>query len=133
MTCFANAPGADPTIETAIAWLACHPAGQVHDLARLMALSERQLHRRFCAEVGYAPKTLQRILRLQRLLWLSTQELTMWLSLANLAQSVGYADQAHMGREILTLTGETPQKLLTNAGSTLTMSDLFNTAECSPV
>jgi hypothetical protein len=42
----------------------------------------------------------------------------------------GYADQAHMCREIHALAGKTPQFLLRDGSrSTLTMSDLFNTPD----
>lgn len=126
---FQDMPSADPAILRSIAWLACHPAGRVHDLARLIGVSNRQLQRRFCAAVGYGPKTLHRILRFQRLLASSP-----WVSpghenLSDLAYGAGYADQAHMCREVRALADATPQSLLTNAGSTLSMSDLFNTCE----
>jgi AraC-like DNA-binding protein len=127
---FANAPCADPTIQTSIGWLARYPAGRVHDLARSIGLSNRQLQRRFRAAVGYGPKTFQRIMRLQRLLWLSSLRVSGRQSLAGLAYSVGYADQAHMCREVRALTDEAPQNLLASVGSTLSMSDLFNTTGC---
>jgi AraC-like DNA-binding protein len=47
-----------------------------------------------------------------------------------LACGAGYADQAHMCREFRDLAGTTPQSLLTRVGSTLSMSDLFNTKNC---
>jgi AraC-like DNA-binding protein len=120
----------DPATVAAVRWLARHPLGRVQQLARLLDLSERQLQRRLIATVGYGPKTLQRILRLQRLLALSRTTLIKpgQPDLATLALSAGYADQAHMSRDVRTLAGKTPQTLLRNAGSTLTMSDLFNTA-----
>ncbi len=64
----AVAPDPDPAIRVAIPWLVRHPAGQVRDLARSIAISDRQLQRRFVAAVGYGPKTFQRIMRFQRLL-----------------------------------------------------------------
>ncbi len=47
----------------------------------------------------------------------------------NLACGAGYADQAHMCREFRELADTTPQSLLTRVGSTLAMSDLFNTED----
>ena len=44
------------------------PGLEVRVLARAVALSERQLRRRFHDAVGYGPKRLGRALRLQRLL-----------------------------------------------------------------
>jgi AraC-like DNA-binding protein len=124
---FANAPGADRAIQRSIAWLARHPSGRVHDLAHAIGFSDRQLQRRFRAAVGYGPKTFQRIMRLQRLLALSPLMASGQQNLAHLAYSAGYADQAHMCREVRALADKTPQHLLENAGSPLLMSDLFNT------
>jgi AraC-like DNA-binding protein len=49
-------------------------------------------------------------------------------TLAALAAEAGYADQAHMSRELQALTGRSPAALLQGAASTLEMSDLFKTA-----
>jgi AraC-like DNA-binding protein len=110
---FAEAGPPDPMIAAATCWLARHPERRVADLARLLEVSERRLHRRFTAAVGYGPKTLQRVLRLQRLL--------------ALAAEAGYADQAHMSRELRRLTGRSPGALLRGCASTLELSDLFKT------
>jgi AraC-like DNA-binding protein len=88
---------------------------RVHDgdagvagLAREAALSERQLLRRFERAVGYGPRTLRRVLRLQRFLTLARSG----GSLARIATEAGYADQAHLTRECGSLTGLTPAVLL---------------------
>ena len=120
----AGAPAADPKVRAAVSWLMHRPLGRVRDLAPSIGLSDRQLQRRFRAAVGYGPKTFQRIMRLQRLLARAASD----SSLAALASAAGYADQAHMCREFQALAGETPLSLLARAGSTLSMSDLFNTA-----
>jgi AraC-like DNA-binding protein len=102
----------DPAVRASVAWLARHPDGRISHLARITGLGNRQLQRRFREAVGYAPKTFQRIMRFQRLLLLaSTCE-----ELALAAAGAGYADQAHMCREVLALAQEP-------------MSDLFNTGE----
>jgi hypothetical protein len=49
------------------------------------------------------------------------------LSLAALAAEAGYADQAHMSRELRWLTGHSPGALLPGSASTLELSDLFKT------
>jgi AraC-like DNA-binding protein len=122
-------PAPDPLIPAAIRWLARHPPGRVYELRRLSGLSERQLQRRFIAAVGYGPKTFQRIVRLQRLLHLEQPVSAVCRDLSALALSAGYADQAHMCREVRVLAGKTPQTLLhADSGSTLAMSDLFNTS-----
>lgn len=84
-------------------------ATTVAAVAAEVGLSERQLRRRFHEHVGYGPKTLDRILRLQRFLTLAiaTDE-----ALAGLAARAGYADQAHLGRETRALTGETAVELV---------------------
>jgi AraC-like DNA-binding protein len=126
----AVAPDPDPAIRAAIPWLVRHPTGRVRDLARSIAISDRQLQRRFVAAVGYGPKTFQRIMRLQRLLNQSSATDSARQSLADLAAGAGYADQAHMCREFRELAGTTPQSLLMRVSSTLAMSDLFNTDDC---
>lgn len=69
----------------------------------------RRLHRELTAACGYGPKLLQRIMRLQHTLRLAART---QLSLAALARSAGYADQAHMTRDFRALTGETPARYL---------------------
>lgn len=83
----------------------------VHAVARAVALSERQLRRRFHASVGYGPKTLGRVMRLQRFLHLART--TPRDGLAELAAAAGYADQAHLSGDARALTGRTPSALLT--------------------
>jgi AraC-like DNA-binding protein len=118
-----GAHDADPMIRAAVPWLVHYPAVRVGDLARLIGLSGRQLQRRFHAAVGYGPKVFQRIMRFQRLLAAASESQDQ----AQLAGSLGYADQAHMCREVREFAGESPRSLLGQAGTTLSMSDLFNT------
>jgi AraC-like DNA-binding protein len=81
-------------------------------LARAVALSERQLRRRFEAAVGYGPATLARVLRFQRFLRLAGAASPSRPSLARLAADAGYADQAHLAREARRLAGLPPSELL---------------------
>ncbi|MCM2387009.1 helix-turn-helix domain-containing protein [Streptomyces albipurpureus] len=66
-------------------------------------LGTRQLHRRSRDAFGYGPKTLARVLRLQRALAL------IWRGVPYAAAAVtaGCADQAHLAREMRDLTGMT--------------------------
>jgi transcriptional regulator GlxA family with amidase domain len=91
----------DPLVAAAAAALD-RPATRVDALADRLAISERQLRRRFEATVGYGPKTLARVLRFQRLLRLAPAPLV------DLALEAGYADQAHMTAEVKRLAGRPP-------------------------
>lgn len=77
-------------------------------------LSERQLHRRCLDAFGYGAKTLARILRMHRALDLARAG----LPLAGTALRAGYADQAHLSREIRALAGVPVTALLRPASPT---------------
>jgi AraC-like DNA-binding protein len=94
----------DPLVRAA-ARLLDGPRATVDGVAQAVALSERELQRRFRDHVGYGPKTLQRILRFQRLLGLGDG------ALARAALDSGYADQSHLSREVRRLAGLTPSRL----------------------
>jgi AraC-like DNA-binding protein len=81
----------------------------VADAAARTHLSERELQRRFVRDVGYAPKTLQRVLRFQRFMG---QLHLPRVELAGAAAIAGYADQSHLSREARRLTGLSPRQLL---------------------
>jgi AraC-like DNA-binding protein len=97
----ARHPRPDPLVAAAAAALD-RPETRVDALADRLAISERQLRRRFEAAVGYGPKTLARVLRFQRLLRLTPAPLV------DLALAAGYADQAHMTAEVTRLAGRPP-------------------------
>ena len=113
----------DAFVESAVRAIAGRPGAPVRDVVA-GALGERQVLRRFREAVGYGPKTLQRVLRLQRLLVLSARGES---SLGVLALEAGYADQPHMGREVRELCGETPRSLLGRHWAPDAMSDFFKT------
>ncbi len=78
---------------------------QIKTLRERLGVSERTL-RRQCHELfGYGPKTLDRILRLQRFQALARTDADEGLAL--LALRAGYADQAHLTREVQSLCGMT--------------------------
>jgi AraC-like DNA-binding protein len=73
----------------------------VTEIARRLALSERQLRRHCLDAFGYGPKTLDRVLRLGRALG----EARAGVPFARVAATAGYADQAHLSREVRALAG----------------------------
>jgi methylphosphotriester-DNA--protein-cysteine methyltransferase len=87
------------------------PGVRVADLAHELGVSERQLHRRTLAAVGYGPKMLARVARLRRLI--ASDGPLAWRSL-----EAGYASQAHMSDEVRRLTGFAPVRFLEDAGLT---------------
>jgi AraC-like DNA-binding protein len=97
----------DPAVRHAVALLDGDAKATVAAVAAKTYISERELQRRFVHDVGYAPKTLQRVLRLQRFLEVRTVG-----DLAGAAALAGYADQSHLSREARRLTGLTARELL---------------------
>jgi AraC-like DNA-binding protein len=87
------------------------PGSRVDRLAESLGISERQLRRRFNQSVGYGPKTLDRVLRFRRLVAQSGALAAGESDLARVAADLGYADQAHMTRDCLRLSGLTPVQL----------------------
>jgi AraC-like DNA-binding protein len=75
-----------------------------------LAVSERQLRRRFDAAVGYGPKMLHRVLRFRRAL-AELPAAAAGGDLAGLAFQAGFADQAHLTREMTSLAGLPPAAL----------------------
>jgi AraC-like DNA-binding protein len=87
------------------------PGIRVDELADALGISERQLRRRFHQAVGYGPKTLDRVLRFRRLVAQAQEISDGDQDLARLAADLGYADQAHMTRDSVRLTGMPPAQL----------------------
>jgi AraC-like DNA-binding protein len=121
----------DSTIMAAIRWLAQQPHGTIEQLSRWIGISNRHLQRRFSAAVGYSPKMFQSVLRFQCLLNLVDGKRGRQ-PLAELGANAGYADQAHMTREVQRFAACRASVLLPSAKSTLRMSDLFKTHNLSP-
>jgi AraC-like DNA-binding protein len=96
----------DPVVVEAVARLQPWRRTRVAQLAGELFLSERQLRRRFVETIGFAPKALQRMLRIQGLLALTAGGEP--VSLAAATAALGYADQSHLTRECVELTGATP-------------------------
>ena len=108
-----SARGAQPDpLVSAAAHALARPMARVGGVALELGVSERNLHRRVLAAVGYGPKTLARVARLRRLIALGDEPL------ASRAFAAGYASQAHMSDEVRRLTGTTPVRFLKDAALT---------------
>ncbi|WP_435819862.1 helix-turn-helix domain-containing protein [Micromonospora tulbaghiae] len=105
------AGGPDPVGARVAARLAA--GATVAATAAEVGLGPRALHRRSRALFGYGPKTLARILRMRRALDLARAG----APLAEVAVRSGYADQAHLTREVRELAGVPPTRLLAPARS----------------
>lgn len=79
----------------------------VPELADEVGLSERQLRRRCIAAFGYGPKMLHRVLRFQHAL----RRARTGEELGAVAYAAGYADQAHLARDVAALSGTTLTRL----------------------
>ncbi|MDA8370169.1 MAG: helix-turn-helix domain-containing protein [Nocardiopsaceae bacterium] len=94
-----NPPGDAPVLSAIVDRLRAGSA--VAATAQATGLSERQLHRRCLAAFGYGPKTLARILRMNRALGM----VRAGVPIASAAAAAGYADQPHLTREVKILAG----------------------------
>jgi AraC-like DNA-binding protein len=93
-------------------------------LAWELGYSERQLRRRVRAATGYGPKTLEQILRFRRALeaaapvqirasqTMSADRTPDW---SRIAAEQGYADQAHLSRQVRSWSGASPRALAAQA------------------
>jgi AraC-like DNA-binding protein len=97
----------DPIVAAAVTRLQ-RPGVTVRALAAELGVSERSLHRRVRVAVGYGPKRLARVLRLQRAL----SAARLGEELARVAFEGGYADQSHFTNECRGLAGTSPAALI---------------------
>jgi AraC-like DNA-binding protein len=104
------APADEVAPDIARAWSLLERSGgqvRIEALAQELRCSRRHLARRFAAEVGLAPKAAARVLRFER-----AQALMMdAMPLSGVAIGAGYADQAHLSREVKSLSGRSPAAL----------------------
>lgn len=87
-------------------------AHSVLDTADQLGISDRQLRRVMLDVTGLAPRTYQRVLRLQRFVVAARHA----PGIADAAATAGYADQPHLTRETRSLTELTPAQLLAERG-----------------
>jgi AraC-like DNA-binding protein len=90
----------------AIADAADSEAASVRAVAGRIGVSERFLRNAFRDEIGVSPKRYARIMRIRRA---ATAAMTTRVSLADLAMTQGFFDQAHLNAEFRALLGTTPK------------------------
>lgn len=80
----------------------------VAEMGDRLGITARQLHRRCLRLFGYGPKRLVRVMRFGRAL----EAIRRGVPLADASLDCGYADQAHLSREVRSLAGTTPTGLV---------------------
>ncbi len=78
------------------------------EISRAAGLSNRQLERRFLADVGIGPKLFSRILRFQTVFRVVDKDAPLW---PLVALECGYYDQAHLIKDFRQFTHQTPAVL----------------------
>lgn len=109
---FHRTGGVDPLVREAVRLLMPWNPVEVGTIAAHLSISTSQLRRRFLQAIGAGPKTLQRTLRFQGFLALAQAGASGDGGATWLATEAGYADQAHLSRECVRLTGQSPRELL---------------------
>lgn len=105
----------DPLVTEAVRLLMPGRTAEVTALHRILSVSERTLRRRCRIGIGLGPKALHRTLRFQGFLAMAQLAFATGRppgGLAELAVRAGYADQAHLTRECVRLTGTTPRAFI---------------------
>jgi AraC-like DNA-binding protein len=107
----------DPLVSKMVHGLMPWRTVDVTSLRASLHISETQLRRRCHAAIGLAPKALHRMLRFQGFLALLqhaiAQDHATDDGLGLLALRAGYADQSHLTRECVRLTGVSPRVFIT--------------------
>jgi AraC-like DNA-binding protein len=99
-----------PVAEIAWAWrqlAAAHGQVPVGALAREIGWSRRHFSERFRAEIGLRPKAAARVLRFERAQSLLAARVPG--GIGAVAAACGYADQSHLTREWVAMSGSTPR------------------------
>ena len=107
----------DPLVSEAVRALMPWRTVDVTSVRASLHISETQLRRRFRTAIGLAPKALHRMLRFQGFLAIVQQAIAQGGAatddgLGLLALRAGYADQPHLTRECVRLTGVSPRVFL---------------------
>lgn len=95
----------DPALSVVDAMLQHRLRGPVAAIARRCGVSERALHKRCDRLLGWSPKRVLRIARLQRLL--RTLHPSPWLDADTDDARLEYADDSHLAHDLMDLTGLT--------------------------
>src|SRR5262249_3970784 len=104
----------EPAPQVAWAWrrlLAAQGTLPIESLARELGWSRRHLAERFRREIGLAPKVAARVLRWEHACAMLARP-GRRSRLADVAADCGYADQSHLTREWVALSGLTPRAWL---------------------
>lgn len=89
------------------AWLAAEPDSSLADWAEARGIAPQSLSRGFRRAYGTSAKRFRLELRAVRAL----RQLPVWQgSIASLAVEMGFADQAHLTRSVVALTGRAPSR-----------------------
>ena len=112
-----RAAAPDPVVAETVRRLMPGRTPDLRSLWSSLSVSERSFRRLCRSAIGVGPKTLHRMLRFQGFLARAQYALAQGRSplgdgLARLAAEAGYADQAHLTRECVRLTGDTPRVFL---------------------
>lgn len=104
----------DPLVARGLAMIESSSGGApiVGSMARALAISERQLERRFLERVGLTPKRYAALRRFERAVAIAKDA----PSLTDAALGAGYYDQSHFIREFRRFTGSAPGELLRRRG-----------------
>lgn len=101
----AAAPPADALADHAVALIeSAHGALRMETLSERLGVNPRRLQRAFAGTVGVPAKAFAAVVRARR----AVRLIGGGLALAEAAAATGYADQSHMTRELVRLTGATP-------------------------
>jgi AraC-like DNA-binding protein len=103
--------GADPRLVGAWAMLRA-PGARVGDVARAVGWSPRTMDGWFRREIGLSPKQAARVARFDRARRALQRAAPPAGRLADIAQRLGYADQAHLSREFGQFAGASPLRWL---------------------
>jgi AraC-like DNA-binding protein len=104
--------GPQPSPEVSRAWRLLTRSGgrsTIRDLARQVSWSHKHLITKFKQQIGVTPQLAARMVRLSTV-WRHLDREQSW---ARIAAECGYADQAHLTREVRRFTGTTPGALIT--------------------
>ena len=103
-----------PRCAAAVAALEADPNRPVSDVAAALGISHGHLDRKFTRVVGLSPRTLARVLRVQRLL--AALDVTDRIPWARLAADHGWYDQAHLVRDFTAAVGAPPARYAEHGG-----------------
>ncbi|KAA5838296.1 AraC family transcriptional regulator [Saccharopolyspora hirsuta] len=102
------------------------------DIATELGISERGLRRLLRHETGLSAKQLQRVHRFQQFLARLPALARGTASLAAVAADLSYADQSHLGRECLRLSGSSPATLVRSWARQDRLAEKFQTPRRCP-